>query len=70
MGQVLSSGLELIGTGTNIWKNDDLRLSIDRMVKLVEKPETILTDRERKHVAAIQNWSQGYATIFEILFFK
>ncbi|XP_046841168.1 tetratricopeptide repeat protein 38-like [Xenia sp. Carnegie-2017] len=60
MGQVLSSGLELIGTGTNIWKNDGLRQSIDRMVKLVEKPETILTDRERKHVTAIQNWSQGF----------
>ena len=59
MAHVLSNGLELIGTGTNIWKNEELKLSIKNMANLAEK-NTSITDRERKHVAAVQAWSQGY----------
>jgi hypothetical protein len=63
MGHVLSNGLELIGTGTNIWKDKNLEQSIENMVKLVEKDPSI-TDRERKHAAAIQAWSQGYKVFY------
>ncbi|XP_028415798.1 tetratricopeptide repeat protein 38-like [Dendronephthya gigantea] len=59
MAHVLKNGLELIGTGTNIWKDTSLRQSIDEMKAIVEK-NTSLTKRERKHAAAIQAWSQGF----------
>ena len=59
MGHVLSNGLELIGTGTNIWKNENLRQSVENMIKMAEKDASI-TARERKHATAIQAWSQGY----------
>ena len=62
MGHVLSNGLELIGTGTNIWKDDKLKQSVEEMVKIVEK-DACITDREKKHVAAVQAWSQGYEDI-------
>ena len=64
MGHVLSNGLDLIGTGTNIWKDENLKQSIENMIKLVEKDKSI-TDRERKHAAAIEAWSQGYFLHFE-----
>ena len=59
MGHVLSSGLDLLGTGTNIWKDESLKQSVEKMIKLVEKNVSI-TDRERKHAAAVQAWSQGH----------
>ena len=59
MAHVLSNGLDLLGTGTNIWKDENLKQSVENMIKLVEKNVSI-TDRERNHAAAIQAWSQGY----------
>ncbi len=59
MGHVLSNGLELTGTGTNIWKDENLKQSIENMIKLAEK-DTSITERERKHASAIQAWSKGY----------
>ena len=62
MGHVLSNGLELIGTGSSIWKNENLRQSVESMVKIAENDASI-TAREKKHAAAIQAWSQGYKNI-------
>ena len=57
MGHVVNNGLTLLGTGTNIWKNKELKCSIEEMVKLAE--ENSITAREKKHVDAIKNWAEG-----------
>ena len=57
MGHVVNNGLTLLGTGTNIWKNKELKCSIEEMVKLAEKNS--ITAREKKHVDAIKNWAEG-----------
>ncbi|KAH9512625.1 Tetratricopeptide repeat protein 38 [Bulinus truncatus] len=58
MGQVVKNGLELLGTGSNIKLSGRLRDDVNRMVKLSAMQPKI-TGRERKHVTALESWSNG-----------
>ncbi|XP_033109119.1 tetratricopeptide repeat protein 38-like [Anneissia japonica] len=58
MGRVISNGLELLGTGTNIDLNLDLKKNIDEMVDL--SMSNSISQREKYHVSAIKFLSDGY----------
>ncbi|XP_034032969.1 tetratricopeptide repeat protein 38 [Thalassophryne amazonica] len=57
MGHVISTGLELIGTGTSIRLNERLASAVRRTVELANSQD--LTPRERLHVQAIELFSSG-----------
>ncbi|XP_044535215.1 tetratricopeptide repeat protein 38 [Gracilinanus agilis] len=57
MGHVISNGLALIGTGTSVLLNQDLRISMETMMELSRKQN--LTDREQLHVSAVDMFAKG-----------
>ncbi|XP_071966189.1 tetratricopeptide repeat protein 38-like [Antedon mediterranea] len=58
MGRVISNGLELLGTGTNIDLSSDLKEGIDEMVRIATGSD--ISQREQQHVTAIKLFSEGY----------
>ncbi|XP_019896126.2 tetratricopeptide repeat protein 38 isoform X4 [Esox lucius] len=59
MGHVISTGLELVGTGSSVRLNERLASAVKRTVELAQSQEDI-TPRERLHVRAIEHFSKGY----------
>ena len=58
MGHVLSTGLELISSGKSAHLDNDLRQGLEKMSSLAAKGN--ITPREKQHVQAVQEWSDGY----------
>uniref|UniRef100_A0A6Q2Z808 Tetratricopeptide repeat protein 38 n=1 Tax=Esox lucius TaxID=8010 RepID=A0A6Q2Z808_ESOLU len=58
MGHVISTGLELVGTGSSVRLNERLASAVKRTVELAQSQEDI-TPRERLHVRAIEHFSKG-----------
>ena len=56
MGHVLSTGFKLISSPVRL--NDDLHQGLKRMSALAAKGN--ITPREKQHVQAVQEWSDGY----------
>ncbi len=64
MGKALSYGLEMIGTGSPLQKEDsELVRKIGELDQLAEKQASILTTREKEHLKALRLWSQGYTYV-------
>ena len=57
MGHVLSTGLDLIGTGRNPRLDRQFQSEIDKMVELGSKSN--ISAREKMHVHAIKQLAQG-----------
>lgn len=58
MGQVLANGLDIMGTGRSPILDPSFKQSIDDMCSLASG-QSGLTDREKKHVHAIELCGQG-----------
>uniref|UniRef100_A0A8C1JQQ2 Tetratricopeptide repeat domain 38 n=1 Tax=Cyprinus carpio TaxID=7962 RepID=A0A8C1JQQ2_CYPCA len=57
MGHVISTGLELVGTGSSVLRDKRLASAVRRTVELANSQE--LTSRERSHVKAVELFSKG-----------
>lgn len=57
MGHVVSTGLELVGTGSSTRLNERLASAVKRTVELANSQE--ITARERLHVKAMELFSRG-----------
>uniref|UniRef100_A0A667ZGN1 Tetratricopeptide repeat protein 38 n=1 Tax=Myripristis murdjan TaxID=586833 RepID=A0A667ZGN1_9TELE len=57
MGHVISTGLELVGTGSSIRLNERLASAVKRTVELASIQD--ITPRERLHVTAMELFSRG-----------
>ncbi|RXN24713.1 tetratricopeptide repeat 38 [Labeo rohita] len=57
MGHVISTGLELVGTGSSVLRDERLASAVRRTVELANSQE--LTTRERNHVKAVELFSKG-----------
>uniref|UniRef100_A0A671SD30 Tetratricopeptide repeat protein 38 n=1 Tax=Sinocyclocheilus anshuiensis TaxID=1608454 RepID=A0A671SD30_9TELE len=57
MGHVISTGLELVGTGSSVLRDERLASAVRRTVELANTQE--LTSRERNHVKAVELFSKG-----------
>lgn len=57
MGHVVSTGLELVGTGSSTRLNERLASAVKRTVELANSQE--ITHRERLHVKAMELFSRG-----------
>ncbi|KAM4618155.1 tetratricopeptide repeat protein 38 [Polymixia lowei] len=57
MGHVISTGLELVGTGSSVRLNERLASAVRRTVELAAAQE--ITPRERLHVRAMELFSHG-----------
>lgn len=57
MGKVLVYGLELLGTGKSTRLDESLKTSMNELLNLTES--TQVTWREKLHVKAINQWSEG-----------
>lgn len=58
MGHVLSCGLDLISSGIGIHVNQDLKSRMDTLQSLATAASSI-TNREKLHVRAVQEWAEG-----------
>ncbi|KAJ8002903.1 hypothetical protein DPEC_G00163790 [Dallia pectoralis] len=58
MGHVISTGLELVGTGSSVRLNERLASAVKRTVELAQSQGDI-TPRERLHVRAMEHFSKG-----------
>ncbi len=58
MGHVISTGLELVGTGSSVLRDKRLASTVRRTVELAKTHE--LTSRERNHVKAVELFSKGW----------
>ena len=58
LGQVVSNGLELLGTGRNTRLDAELNADVKRMIELADSSKN-LTVREQNHVKALELWAQG-----------
>jgi len=58
MGHVISTGLELVGTGSSVLRNERLASAVRKTVELANCKE--LTFRERNHVKAMELFSKGW----------
>lgn len=58
MGHVISTGLELVGTGSSVLLNERLASAVKRTVELGQIQQDITT-RERLHVRAMEHFSKG-----------
>ncbi|GFO33980.1 tetratricopeptide repeat protein 38 [Plakobranchus ocellatus] len=58
MGQVVTNGLEALGTGRSVKLDSSFKADIDRMVQLAKGAG--LTERERKHASAVALFADGY----------
>ena len=62
MGRALAYGLEMIGSGTPIQKEDsDIVLKVKELEQLALNQEATLTKREKDHVEALRLWTNGYS---------
>ena len=59
MGHVISTGLELVGTGSSVRLNQRLASAVKTTVEMASAQEH-LTPRERLHVRAMEHFSKGY----------
>ena len=60
MGKALAYGLEIIGTGTPLQKEEsDASFKIKSLSNEAEKQKDSLSTREMCHVKALQSWTQG-----------
>ncbi|XP_051512750.1 tetratricopeptide repeat protein 38 isoform X1 [Myxocyprinus asiaticus] len=57
MGHVISTGLELVGTGSSVLRDERLANAVRMTVELADVQE--LTPRERRHVKAVELFSRG-----------
>ncbi|KAI7802351.1 tetratricopeptide repeat protein 38 isoform X2 [Triplophysa rosa] len=57
MGHVISTGLELVGTGSSVLRDERLANAVKMTVELAKSQE--LTPRERNHVKAVELFSRG-----------
>uniref|UniRef100_A0A4W4EY12 Tetratricopeptide repeat protein 38 n=1 Tax=Electrophorus electricus TaxID=8005 RepID=A0A4W4EY12_ELEEL len=57
MGHVISTGLQLVGTGSSVLRDEKLANAVRRLMKLADAQE--LTSRERQHVQAVELFSRG-----------
>ncbi|XP_036376477.1 tetratricopeptide repeat protein 38 isoform X2 [Megalops cyprinoides] len=57
MGHVISTGLELVGTGSSVLLNECLASAVQRTVELAKAQD--ITPRERLHVCAMEQFSKG-----------
>lgn len=57
MGHVISTGLELVGTGTSPRLDERLSSAVRRTVQLANSQD--ITPRERLHVQAMELFAQG-----------
>lgn len=57
MGHVISTGLELVGTGSSVLRDERLASAVRRTVELADTQQ--LTSREKNHVKAVQLFSKG-----------
>ncbi|XP_077049747.1 tetratricopeptide repeat protein 38 [Siphateles boraxobius] len=57
MGHVISTGLELVGTGSSVLRDERLASAVRKTVELANCQE--LTSRERNHVKAMELFSKG-----------
>lgn len=57
MGQVISNGLVLIGTGSSVKLDKELDLAVRTMVEISETQP--LTPREQLHVSAVATFAKG-----------
>ncbi|KAG7454285.1 hypothetical protein MATL_G00258000 [Megalops atlanticus] len=57
MGHVISTGLELVGTGSSVLLNERLASALQRTVELAKAQD--ITPRERLHVRAMEQFSKG-----------
>uniref|UniRef100_A0A9J7X8K5 Tetratricopeptide repeat protein 38 n=1 Tax=Cyprinus carpio carpio TaxID=630221 RepID=A0A9J7X8K5_CYPCA len=57
MGHVISTGLELVGTGSSVLRDERLASAVRRTLELANTQE--LTSRERNHVKAVELFSKG-----------
>uniref|UniRef100_A0A8C8M567 Tetratricopeptide repeat protein 38 n=1 Tax=Oncorhynchus tshawytscha TaxID=74940 RepID=A0A8C8M567_ONCTS len=58
MGHVISTGMELVGTGSSVLLNERLASAVKRTVELGQIQQDITT-RERLHVRAMEHFSKG-----------
>ncbi|KAK7151885.1 hypothetical protein R3I94_008274 [Phoxinus phoxinus] len=58
MGHVISTGLELVGTGSSVLRDERLASAVRKTVELANCQEE-LTSRERNHVKAMELFSKG-----------
>ncbi|CAG2182696.1 unnamed protein product, partial [Oppiella nova] len=59
LGRSFSLGLELIGTGTTVRLDRDLKKQLAELVETADKNKDKLEDREYKHVKAIERFACG-----------
>lgn len=59
MGHVISTGLELVGTGTSVRLNESLAAAVRGTVELAQAQAQDITPRERLHVRAMELFSKG-----------
>uniref|UniRef100_A0A8C9SW89 Tetratricopeptide repeat protein 38 n=1 Tax=Scleropages formosus TaxID=113540 RepID=A0A8C9SW89_SCLFO len=57
MGHVIGTGLEVIGTGSSILRNQQLASAVKRTVELAQTQD--ITPREKLHASAIEQFSKG-----------
>ncbi|KAL7878637.1 hypothetical protein AOLI_G00096110 [Acnodon oligacanthus] len=57
MGHVISTGLQLVGTGSSVLRDEKLASAVRRTVELASSQD--LTPRERMHVKAVELFSRG-----------
>lgn len=57
MGHVISTGLELVGTGSSVLRDERLANAVKTTVELAKSQQ--LTPRERNHVKAVELFSRG-----------
>ncbi|KAL0968500.1 hypothetical protein UPYG_G00267690 [Umbra pygmaea] len=58
MGHVISTGLELVGTGSSVRLNERLASAVKRTLELAQSQKDI-TPREKLHVRAVEHFSKG-----------
>lgn len=57
MGHVISTGLQLVGTGSSVLRDQKLASAVRKTLDLATCQE--LTAREKQHVKAIELFSKG-----------
>ncbi|XP_031563216.1 tetratricopeptide repeat protein 38-like isoform X2 [Actinia tenebrosa] len=58
MGHVMSNGIELISSTSDVDTNPQLKQGMNTLTSLAAKGN--ITDRERLHVQAVKEWADGY----------
>ena len=59
MGQSFRIGLELIGTGTTVRLDKNLKSDLEELLKLADRKRNQIENREYKHVQAVNKFANG-----------